>query len=60
MIRIKRRLYEILEVGDPADRASHLFGLFLIALITVNIFTLILGTIHPVHVRAPFFFKLFE
>jgi voltage-gated potassium channel len=60
MTRIKRRLYEILEVADPNDRASYVFGLFLISLITVNIFTLILGTVESIYSRSPLFFNLFE
>lgn len=60
MTLTKRRVYEILEVADHTDRASQFFGLFLISLIAVNMFTLILGTIQPIYLRAPLFFKLFE
>jgi voltage-gated potassium channel len=60
MTRIKRRLYEILEVADQNDRASYIFGLFLISLISVNIFALIIGTIQPIYSRSPLFFNLFE
>ena len=57
---LKRRIYEILEVGDPNDRASRVFGIFLISLITLNALTLVISTVRSIYEAAPWFFKLFE
>ena len=57
---LKRRAYEILEVGDPNDQASRVFGIFLISLITLNALTLVIGTVRPIYQAAPWLFQLFE
>jgi voltage-gated potassium channel len=57
---LKRRVYEILEVGDPNDRASRVFGYFLIAVISINTIALVLGTVQSIYNSAPLFFNLFE
>lgn len=57
---LKRRIYEVLEVGDPNDRASRVFGILLISLITLNALTLVIGTVRSIYEAAPWFFKLFE
>ena len=57
---LKSRIYEVLEVGDPNDRASRVFGIFLISLITLNALALIIGTVRSIYEAVPWFFKLFE
>lgn len=57
---LKRRVYEILEVGDPNDRTSRVFSFFLIAIISMNTAALVLGTVRSIYNTAPLFFNLFE
>jgi hypothetical protein len=57
---LSSRIYEVLEVGDPDDRASRMFGIFLISLITLNALALIIGTVRSIYEAVSWFFKLFE
>ncbi len=57
---LKQRVYEIVEVARPGDRASQAFDVFLISLITLNVFALILSTVDNIHQLAPELFHWFE
>lgn len=60
MISAKLRVYEILEVAKPEDRASTIFDTFLISLIAVNALALILGTVEEVRIISPIAFRAIE
>ena len=45
MAWLKRTVYEIIEEAAPGNRASEIFDVFLIALISLNVAALILGTV---------------
>lgn len=49
----KKRIYEILEVTDPEDRASKIFESFILSLIALNVAALITETVKPVYSAAP-------
>ncbi len=49
--RIRRRLYEILEVSAPGDVASRIFDLSLIVLIVGNVITFALDTVPSIHAK---------
>ena len=59
-MKLKKRVYEILEVAVPGDRASRTFDIFILTLIALNVVALVLETVKPVYEAAPQFFEIFE
>lgn len=57
---MKRRVYEILEVTKPGDRASRIFDIFILMLIALNVVALVLETVQSIYDLAPRFFEAFE
>lgn len=57
---MRKRIYEIMEVGKPGDTLSKSFDFFIIALIGLNIIALILESIESIRVFSPNFFRNFE
>ena len=57
---MKKRVWEILDVAKPGDRASRAFDLFILSLIGLNVVALVLGTVRPVYEVAPALFNGFE
>ena len=43
--RVKRRVYEVLEIAEPGDRLSSAFDVFILLLIFANVATLMLETV---------------
>jgi voltage-gated potassium channel len=60
MGKIKRRVYEILEVASPSDKASRIFDIFIITLIFLNVIAIILETIEKLSLQLSTFFRIFE
>jgi voltage-gated potassium channel len=58
--KIKRRLYEILEVASPGDKLSRIFDIFIITLIFLNVIAIILETLEKLSLQFSGFFKAFE
>ena len=58
-MKLKRRIYEILEVAEQGDRLSRAFDMFIISLIALNVLAFILSTVPSLNsfVRL---FRLFE
>jgi len=44
-VRIRRRVYEILEVAEEGDRTSRAFDLFIVCLIALNVLALVIATV---------------
>lgn len=59
-MRLKKRVYEILEVAAPGDRASRLFDIFILSLIALNVVALVAETVTPIYEKSPLFFRGFE
>lgn len=59
-MQLRRRVYEILEVAAPGDRASRLFDIFILSLIALNVVALVVETVKPVYEKSPLFFRGFE
>ena len=57
---LKKRVYEILELTTPGDRTSQFIDIFLMALICLNAFALIMGTVRSIFQTAPIFFDSLE
>jgi voltage-gated potassium channel len=57
---MRKRIYEILEIARPDDRASRRFDIFIVLLISLNIFALVLESVEAMHVRYDFWFFWFE
>jgi len=57
---MRKRVYEILEIGSPEDLSSRVFDTFIISLILLNIIAIILETIKSLSFRFSLFFKIFE
>ena len=58
--RVKRRAYEIVEPTPEGDRASHLFDIAILTLISFNLLAIALETIAPLAERAGGAFLVFE
>lgn len=61
--KIRRRIYEILEIAEPEDRVSVVFDAFLFTLIMLNIFAVIIGSVESIRVNYAnylYWFKLFS
>ncbi|MCK5242278.1 ion transporter [bacterium] len=58
--KYKSRLREILAPPRPDDKLSRVFDILLIALISLNIFAVILETIEPISSRYGKYFHIFE
>ena len=57
---MRKRAYEILEIGSPEDLSSRIFDTFIISLIILNVIAIILETIESLSFRFFHFFKIFE
>lgn len=58
--RIKKRIYEILEVASPGDRASKYTDIFIMGLIILNVTAVILETVESLYIRYSTYFHLFD
>ena len=56
----KKRAYEILEKASPGDRLSQVFDVFIIVLISLNIFVVIIDTVQSISASFSQFFRYFE
>ena len=57
---MRKRVYEILDVGAPGDRVSQAVDIFLTLLITSNVLALVLSTVASVYAAMPGLFDYFE
>lgn len=60
MKTLRETVYEIIEEAAPGHRASEIFDIFLITLITLNVVALIVGTVEGIHGISPRAFHFFE
>lgn len=60
MRKIKKRIFEIIEVAKEGDIASKIFDIFIISLIIFNILFLLLSTVEQINIRFHIFFYYFE
>ena len=56
----QQRVFEIIEKGQPEDRASHYCDIFLFALILLNLVAVCLETIDTLYIQYKTVFTLFE
>ena len=56
----QKRVFEIIEKGQPEDRASHYCDIFLFALILLNLVAVCLETIDTLYIQYKTVFTLFE
>jgi len=57
---LRHKLYEVLEVGGPGNRAAYIFDVFMILLITANLVAAAVETVPTVMERHRIFFVAFE
>jgi len=57
---LRKRIFEILEVGKPDDTLSRDFDIFIISLIGLNVIVLILESVERIHGLTPKIFSGFE
>lgn len=60
MPKLRRRVYEILDVGRKDDRLSEWADIALISLISLNVLSVILESVAGIYAAAPLFFDSFE
>lgn len=58
--KVKNRLFDILEIASDGDLPSKLFDIFIMTLISLNVITVILGTVDYLYSRYMLFFWAFE
>jgi voltage-gated potassium channel len=58
--KIKKRIFEILDVASPGDVQSRIFDILIIILILLNVLAIILGTIEKLSLQFSAFFRIFE
>jgi voltage-gated potassium channel len=58
--RVKRRVYEVLEIAQPGDRLSSAFDVFILLLIFANVATLMMETVPDLQERHGAAFAAFE
>lgn len=56
----KKRIWEIVEVAKPGDRASRTFDVAILTLISLNVLACILGTVQSIQERWNSFLNVFE
>lgn len=56
----KRRIFEIVEVAKPGDRASRAFDIFILSLIALNVVVVMAETVSPMYEWSPRSFHAFE
>ena len=44
LTKVKKRVFEIIELSKTGDKLSHIFDLLIIILICINVITIIAGT----------------
>lgn len=59
-VKVKNRVYEILEAVRPDDRTSRTINAFILLLIVLNIIALVVETVPRFHDAAPRLFSVFE
>lgn len=59
-VEIKRRIFEILDMAQFGDIPSRVWDIFIMILITTNVFAVILETVPELHFKYSSFFKWFE
>ena len=57
--KIKKRVYEIVEITKPGDRVSRAFNIFIIVLILLNVLGLMLASVDSIYSRIPGILRLF-
>ena len=60
MILNRKRTYEIMEVAAAGDTVSRAFDLFILSLISLNVFMLVFETVQSVYDLCPLCFNYFE
>lgn len=60
IIRIRQRLYEIIEAAKPGDRASRIFDLFLVVIIVLNVCAVVVSTVPSISGCIQRFLDWFE
>ena len=58
--RLKKRIYEILEVAAPGDSLSRIFDVFIMTLIFLNVVAVVLETVQGLSAQYRGFFRSFE
>ena len=59
-MRIKRRIWQIVEVASQNDTVSRVFDITILALILLNVIAVIIGSISSVQIRFENFLYNFE
>ena len=59
-MKLKNRVFYILDVSRPGDTLSRAFDIFIISLIGLNVMALMAETVEGIHESAPTFFRWFE
>lgn len=59
-MRLRRRIWEIIDVAAPGDVASRIFDVFIMTLISLNVVMVVLETVKSLQLAWGSFFKWFE
>ncbi|CAN5782636.1 ion transporter [soil metagenome] len=59
-MQLQERVYQVLEADDRGGALSNAVDAFLLSLIALNVVALVLETVEPLYLRAPWLFHGFE
>ncbi len=59
-LKIKNRIYQIIEKAEEGDKLSRAFDIFIITLILLNVLAIILNSIQALSLKYSIVFKIFE
>lgn len=60
MEKLKKRVYEIIEIASPDDVPSKIFDIFILTLILLNVLAVIAGTVESLYSKYSVYFNAFE
>ncbi|GGK75070.1 ion transporter [Amphritea balenae] len=60
MSALRKRTYEILDIGKKQDKIGRIIDIFLILLISLNVLSVILETLPSLNEQQRYYFQLFE
>lgn len=58
--KVKKRIFEILEIASIGDLPSRIFDVFIMTLILLNVIAVILGTVERISSQYALFLRIFE
>lgn len=59
-MKLQNRIWKIVEVAEPGDKLSRIFDISILALITLNVVAVVIGSVQSIQERLSVFLDMFE